>query len=513
MLESMRGGVKALEGGLVIALAVIAAAVVYSIANLDPYAALLMTPFFALGCAHGKRPLVLVALSLVPALVLLAVSIVKFNLVGVPLVTYDHYFLRKNVLMLADNDWRVASALIVFAAAVVFYIKHLTAGRGPFSRFERTALGVLGAISITSVLTLQMGDQTVAIWDPAANTPTLKTFVRSSQVATSRLHVSADSGTVQLLKDASAVLGAPVARPDIFMVLEESTLPPAALSPAYEPHTLFAGNADQTGPLRVHTFAGGTWRTEFSLVTQMLPQEFGSDGLYVFQQLAGRVNRSIFTELKALGYRTMVFYPVAGSFINAATFYRSIGVDEFYDPESLGISAGWAWTIPDAVLYQAMLKKAAESDAPVVAFMLTINQHGPHDYQDPVADYLKRFTESDRAYGGFLHALAARGRPAGVVAFGDHQPEFTARFIEDGLPRYLTGYDIRCVNFKCTRPVAGQAIDVVMLAPLALERFGFSPDGLSILQQSVFKSCSDNIARCDDAQQRKFNTAFSQFVD
>jgi hypothetical protein len=514
VLNSVRRALQQLDFGLGLALAVVAGAALYTVAYLDPYIALFMAPFFALGCARGKHPLILLALSLVPALLLLAASAVKVALTGVPLVSYDQYFLRQNVLMLAYNDWRVAIALVVTLAGTLLYIRHLFAGRGPFSRFERWSLAALAFACSGALIGAQRWDQNLFDWEKELGTPSLRTLVMSAQIPQPQLHLLPEPGPAPLA--ASTPLGAPVGPlPDIFIVLQESTFPPALLRPGYEPQALFAKTAPSTGPLHVHTFAGATWKTEFAVTTQMRPQEFGGDGLYVFHQLEGRIKRSIFTELKALGYRTMVFYPVPANFINARSFYTSIGVDEFYDPESLGISTGWTWNISDAALYEAMLKKIGSSQTPVVAMLLTINQHGPHNAEDPLTDYMARFAASDRAYGEFLGALSSRGRPAGVVAFGDHQPDFTARYLEDHYAWSFTAYDIRCVNFACA-PVSerrGRPLDVVLLAPLALEKFGFTLDGLSVLERSLFQGCDDDITHCDESVRMSFNGAFSRFVD
>ena len=221
--------------------------------------------------------------------------------------------------------------------------------------------------------------------------------------------------------------------------------------------------------------------------------------------------------LKALGYRTMVFYPVPGNFLNAHDFYDSIGVDEFYDPEALGIGKGWDWKIPDSAFYQAMMKKVADSDRPVVALMLTINQHGPHDNQDPISDYVTRFEASDAAYGAFLETLSRRGRKAGVVAFGDHTPEFMARFQNDHARWYFTAYDMRCVNFECTHtPLTDRGarpIDSVLLGSMALEAFGFKLDTFSDLQRTVFSGCEDDITRCDETARLTYNTAFANYFN
>lgn len=512
MLTGPASPMRKLDAGRAIAVFAISAAVTYSFVFRDPNVCLLAFPFLLMGCGRGKRPLTLLALSLLPALLLLLVSVVKFNLVGMPLVAYDHLFLRSNVLMLAYNDWRVASGLVLFAGLAAIYLRVLLRGRGPFTGFERTAAMTMTAMAVYSMFTLYTGRQSVEMWDPANSDPTLVTLLRSVQVPKPTLQVAEAQAPAPT---ADPGFGAPDGGlPDLFLVLQESTFNPVRLRPGYEPKALFAKDSAMGGPLHVHTFAGGTWRTEFSVAIQMRPQEFGSDGLYVFQQLPGRIKRSIFTELKKLGYRVMVFYPVPGSFINAQPFYTSIGADEFYDPVSLGVSNGWNWKSPDSRLYAAMLDKLKTlNPGPFVAVMLTINQHGPHDVKDPFSDYLGRFEDSDRAYQEFLAQVAARGRKAGVVAFGDHQPEFTARFLPDGLVRFQTDYDVRCINFACTGGQPVRPLDAVMLMPAALERFGFILDEFSQRQRAVFQGCEDDVDRCGDAARLKFNAAFLSFFD
>ncbi len=500
--------------GLLIAALLVGATVAYAIASSDYYLVLFMAPFFALGAARAKHPVILLALSLMPALLLLGGSVLKYSLTGVPLVSYDQYFLRQNLLILAYNDWRVATALVVTLAATLLYVRILLSGRGAFSRFERWSMLVLVLVCGSVILDARHWDRNFVDWEMTLGTPSLRTLVMSSQIPGPQLRILASA------EAAPAGEGTPLSPPagplpDIFLILQESTFPPALLRPGFEAQSLFAKSAPHTGPLHVNTFAGATWKTEFSVTTQIRPQEFGSDGLYVFHQLEGRIRRSIFTRLKALGYRTMVFYPVPGNFINARSFYKSIGVDEFYDPEALGISEGWDWNVSDARFYEAMLKQIGDRKTPVVAMMLTINQHGPHDNQDPLTDYVARFEESDKAYGGFLQSLARRGRPAGVVTFGDHQPEFTARFLADHSAWYFTAYDIRCVNFDCAKAAerGNKPLDVVLLTSVALEDFGFGLDGLSALQRSLFRDCDDDITRCGEPARNRFDTAFARYVD
>lgn len=502
---------KTINVRLALSFILVAAAVVYAVWLDDPYIAMLALPFFALGCARGKPPLVLSALALLPAALLLAISFGKSVATGMPLVAYDHFFLRGNLVMLAYNDWRVASGLVLAALAIFFYARAMFSGKGRFSRFEKGGLAALALVAGYCVYEMRSEPQ-VAIWEPRSSFPTIRTFVKSTQATTPQLQLAADEDGVPIATPQDMI--APDDKPDIFFILQESTFLPEVLRPEHRPVRLFAGEAGQRGPLKVHTYGGGTWRTEFSLTTQMRAAEFGGDGLYVFHQLEGRVHRSIFTELKKLGYRTVVFYPVPGFFINAAPFYASIGVDEFYDPESLGINKGWDWKTPDEKFYSAMLKKLENSAQPVVALMLTISQHGPHATQDPMTDYVARFDAADRAFGDFIDQVGARGRRAGVVTFGDHHPEFTLRYISDEKARYTTTYDIRCVNFTCAgAPDLAKPLDIVMLAPAALERFGFGLDDLSLSQRSAFASCEGDTSLCGETSRLRFNTAFSHYFE
>ena len=64
MLKPALHAVRQLRPRLRLALIIVSIAALYAVAFLDPYIALIMLPFYALGCARGKHPLALLALSL-----------------------------------------------------------------------------------------------------------------------------------------------------------------------------------------------------------------------------------------------------------------------------------------------------------------------------------------------------------------------------------------------------------------------------------------------------------------
>lgn len=497
----------------VLSLAVICVTAFFASAHSDPYIILGIAPFFLLGCAKGKKPLALVALASLPSLFLILLSNVKVQLTGLPLSILDRYLLENNIFVLAYNDYRVAIAIVLIAGGIFYYLWALLSGRGRFTRFEKITAGGLSFFWAFFAFNVATSDLDFLLTDENQN-PTFKTFVKSMIVPSARLAL-ADDDSDDDLRLSSRTLGAPKdGKPDLFFVLQESTFDPRMIEAEYEPKTLFSRHVPLSGPLHVHTYGGGTWLSEFALVTQMRPQEFGDGGWYVFHQLPGRIKSSLFTQLKELGYHTVVIYPVPGFFLNARQFYNSIGVDEFLDPGQLGISKGWDWKIPDASFYSAALKKAEEAGPkPIAVFMLTINQHGPHDAERPFADYLSRFELSDLAYDSFLQSLKDRGRRAGVVAFGDHQPEFTKSLFPEETKRQLTHYEIRCVNFACTgadkTPKSSDQLDITLLAPVALEHFGFKIDDLSFYGKYLFEQCTSDVSRCTQDLRLKFNRAFS----
>lgn len=499
-----------------VAIAALVALAGYGVAFIDPYVPLAMAPFFALGARRGKHPLALSALAAAPALVILIVSVVKYQLTGMPLVFADHYMLRQNAVILAFNDWRVAILLVLWIVVPPIYLYVLFKGSGPFTRFERTGLVVLTAGGIAAAASVKSFDMRVYDWDQAMNRPGLAALVQSASIPDPELE-RLPSGAAETVVSEAPLTPPAGGLPDLFFILQESTFYPQLLRPDYRPKTLFAERPALNGKLHVHTWAGGTWRTEFTIATQMRPQEFGGDGLYVFHQLEGRVKRSIYDMLKKIGYRVIVLYPTPGNFINGEAFYRSIGVEEFYDPATSGAGQGWDWDFPDSVLYDTIEKQIAGYQGPVAVLALTIKQHGPHKFDDPMTDYVERFEASDKAFAAFLERREKSGRRTGVVAFGDHQPEFTIRFIDDRPTLYQAAYDIRCLNFECGPTTAGgpdrRDIDVVLLPGVALEAFGFGLDGFSKMLFEQYRDCIADVTQCANDRRLAVNTAFARYFD
>ena len=201
------------------------------------------------------------------------------------------------------------------------------------------------------------------------------------------------------------------------------------------------------GPLRVNVIGGGSWVTEFEVLTGIDSRVFGYQGFYTHQYLAPMVRYSFPKYLARKGYRTAVYYPIEGSFYNAAAAFGSYGMQDFIDGPTLGMPADWG-QIVDRDLIAAITRQGAfERPGPFFYFISTTENHGPHGCPDAEAppafrvrflagasadqtctlhEYLRRARSTSDAFervAAELRAIEKRtGRPYVLVAYGDHQP-------------------------------------------------------------------------------------------
>jgi Uma2 family endonuclease len=239
-------------------------------------------------------------------------------------------------------------------------------------------------------------------------------------------------------------------KPDLLVVLresqanlrqfwEKSTPPPLVDSPSTR--------SRWEGQLRVHVFGGGTWLTEFSLFTGFCWGDFGPAGSYAPFTLAPLMRETLPVQLRRLGYRTVVFNPLRRTYLNARTSYRQYGFEEVFSHEDLPLSHVWQ-ELSDREFYAAALQRLRETDdgRPVFAFILTIRNHGPHNFpaqkdhpelppewpvavRSSIADYLERQAETNLDYAWLQEAWLSSSRPRVLVSFGDHWPS-----LEGGMP-------------------------------------------------------------------------------
>jgi hypothetical protein len=238
-------------------------------------------------------------------------------------------------------------------------------------------------------------------------------------------------------------------RPNIVILLAESTFDPnkafrlsgAVTSGLFTPNDRTAA----VGPMHVNVVGGGTWVTEFETITGLDSRLFGYSGYYTHSSLAPYVERSLFTDLQARGYRSVAFFANSGAFYNYRNAYRAYGADRIFDSADQGLPDGWRATDVDLVGNFTRIM-GPDPDAPFFAYVLLTENHGPHDCrmaaieEMPVRfsgtdalvpncalhEYLRRLASTDQAITSlvqYLHRIEERtGRGFVLLSYGDHQP-------------------------------------------------------------------------------------------
>lgn len=336
-------------------------------------------------------------------------------------------------------------------------------------------------------------------------------------------------------------LQAPPTPPDVVVVLEESTFDPRLLKPCTLPQCrLDMFEPDRRtrahGVLSVHTFGGGTWTSEFSLLTGLAHNLFGNAGLYAPYNLAPRVAYTLPKAFRRAGYRAIAVYPMTGDFLNARNAYDYYGFDAFYD----GTQYGLGWESHDADLLQ-VFKRIYEEERrvhpkePLFVFMLTLHQHGPH--MKPLAElappfdrplfpgrfkprklddwlnlnlgnYLERARESDAMMSDLESFLLGGERPMVLMHFGDHQPSFDGAInqIPKAVPKgagpnahWLTYYMLKS-NFPVRRKFDYPVLDIAFLGSLLLDVAGVPKDPFFQANTLLRERCKGRYLDCKETR-------------
>jgi len=283
----------------------------------------------------------------------------------------------------------------------------------------------------------------------------------------------------------------------------------------------------------VHVWGGGTWTSEFALMSGMAHTSFGDAGLYAPYNLAPRISHSLPKVLHAAGYRVIAVYPMSGNFINARNAYRFYGYDAFYDGQDFGLS----WESSDNDVMQVFdqvydKEKKAIGNQPLFVMILTLRQHGPHmtplaelptPYNKPLfpglfhpadldewlnlnlGNYLYRLAGSDAAVAHLEKKLLDGDRPALLFHFGDHQPSFDGAIRQvpkTPLPgakdlNFVTYYMLK-TNYQPARTYVYPTLDISLAGSLILDVAGVKKDTFYQANALLRERCNGAYTDCEN---------------
>lgn len=324
----------------------------------------------------------------------------------------------------------------------------------------------------------------------------------------------------------AAVPAAP-ATPDLVIWLQESAMDlrlldlPGARLPTLAMYTPDAYTRAH-GWLRVPTWGGSTWLSEFALLTGLSHEDFGPGGNGVYYTATPHVQFTLPKLLKRQGYRSVALSGSPKAFYNMETGQRDLGFDEVLNPLDF---PGWGGksVVTHAIGDEELGRYALEvlsrpREQPLLLFVLSIEQHGPYDARHPIthdldragldrgsaarlSDYVARMTATSTANQAFGGQVLSGARPVVFTYFGDHQPNLgaAARYAAGvANARFVTSYAIK-TSFPTSAPLdhAGP-LDLAFLGGAILEHAGLPLDPFFRANRAMRLLCDGRLADCPD---------------
>lgn len=240
------------------------------------------------------------------------------------------------------------------------------------------------------------------------------------------------------------------AKPDIIMILNESFFDPQRITEIKTdtPYMSYISSLENVtrGYAVVHDAGGGTNKSEYEFLTGN--SEHLMPGITPFNELNLKGANSVVSYLKSLGYSTLASHPFTGINYNRKTSYTDLGFDTIYfrdDFQDREFYYDRQFTT-DLSSYENLLRwYSEEGESPRFLFLLTIQNHGGYENNDPETDkvhvlddfggledqmneYLTSIKLSDEAFQELTTRLKDSDRPVYVCMVGDHCPSFFVNF-------------------------------------------------------------------------------------
>ncbi len=197
-----------------------------------------------------------------------------------------------------------------------------------------------------------------------------------------------------------------------------------------------------SGSLRVPAWGANTVRTEFAFLSGLDPDALGVHRFHPYLGVTPTwPGRTLATQLRNLGYRTVCVHPYAGSFYGRDRVLPLLGFDSFIDIQSFSHAPRAGQFIGDLVLAERITHVLESATEPLFVFAITMENHGPLHLEsacpselcslyehppppgcDELTVYLRHLRNADRMIGLFRQRLPELHRPVSLCWFGDHVP-------------------------------------------------------------------------------------------
>jgi len=294
--------------------------------------------------------------------------------------------------------------------------------------------------------------------------------------------------------------------PHVILIHQESLVQPSIVPGLQYDKGLdsfFKSSDGKLHPMRVETYGGASWLTEFSILAGVSTYSFGGMRPFVQALMAGKVQDTLPQAFARCGYRNVVFYPMLKNFVSNGRFYNAVGLPEIFDMKDQGVKSALE---RDRVYYTNMLKLMDghfhRSDKPLFAFLITSSAHQPYTFKfEPQMDvpgggpgtnpemneFLRREAIAHIDYNWLKDELARRfpNERFLIMQYGDHHPIATRSYFGQGnvrsaedttfdkdSPAFITYYTTEGINYAPPELPDHAVMDVPYLGGLLLEQAG-----------------------------------------
>jgi phosphoglycerol transferase MdoB-like AlkP superfamily enzyme len=294
--------------------------------------------------------------------------------------------------------------------------------------------------------------------------------------------------------------------PHVLLIHEESVVQPALFPTLRYDHAVdpfFHSYDDQTHRLRVETYGGASWLTEFSILAGVSTHAFGGMRQFVQSFTQNKLKETLPQVFERCGYRNVVFYPLLRNFVSNDRFYSSIGLKEIIDMRAQGAKSTqerdhfyFANAVAD------MDKHFKSSRKPLFMYIQTMSAHWPYDFKyqpdvdvpgggpgtDPeMHEYLRRLSLAKMDFDALVSELRHRFPLERflLVHYGDHHPMATRTLLgfdadteaEDVALNpesvgFITYYAVRGLNYRVPTLPQFETLDVPYLGTVILDAAG-----------------------------------------
>lgn len=233
---------------------------------------------------------------------------------------------------------------------------------------------------------------------------------------------------------------------NVVIVLSESFSQPAWLDGVSWPENLIprtTATMEQTvsGRMLAPGIGSGTANTEYELLTGQSLSQLSPQLTTPYEQLVSNYDRfpSAVEWFRRHGHEPVAIHPFSPRMYSRPEVYDAFGFDRFVSKDQMkNTKRGGGRFIDDRSAFAEVLDQIRDTDKPVLAHLVTMQNHMPYggQYDDPIPPtsglsgeyarqagaYARGISRTDEALDELLTQLKASPEPTTVIFYGDHVP-------------------------------------------------------------------------------------------